>query len=145
MGTLVGVVEGWIGNHGEVSQFLSPAWLAELGAAATSSEPLRAAAAGVRLTVRHVVTGGPEGDVEYRVAFDDGRVAVEPGPGEADVEVRQDYETAAAVSDGRLTPAAAFGAGRMRLGGRPGLLAEHRDTLGKLGDVFAEVRARTTY
>lgn len=145
MGTLVGVVKGRIGNHGEVTQFLSPAWLAELGAAAAASEALRAAAAGVRLTVRHVVTGGPEGDVEYRVCFDDGRVAVEAGPGQADVEVRQDYETAAAVSDGKLTPAAAFGAGRMRLGGRPGLLAEHRDTLGRLGDVFAELRAHTAY
>ncbi len=145
MGTLVGVAEGRIGNHGEVSQFLSPAWLAELSAAAEASEALHAAAAGVRLTVRHVVTGGPEGDVEYRVRFEDGRVAVDPGPGEADVEVSQDYETAAAVSNGKLTPAAAFGAGRMRLGGRPGLLAEHRDTLGKLGDVFAQVRAHTTY
>ena len=145
MGTFVGVTEGRIGNHGEVSQFLSPAWLAELAAAAAASEPLRQASAGVRLTVRHVVTGGPGGDVEYRVRFEDGRVAVEPGPGEADVDVRQDYETASAVSCGRLTPAAAFGGGRMRLGGRPGLLAEHRDTLGKLSDVFAQVRAGTTY
>ncbi|MFP5317449.1 MAG: SCP2 sterol-binding domain-containing protein [Acidimicrobiia bacterium] len=128
-----------------MSQFLSPAWLAELGAAAAASGPLRAAAAGVRLTVRHVVTGGPDGDVEYRVRFADGRVEVDPGPGEADVEVHQDYETAAAVSAGRLTPAAAFGAGRMRIGGRPGLLAEHRDTLGRLGDVFEGVRSGTTY
>lgn len=128
-----------------VSQFLSPAWLAELGAAAAASEPLREAAAGIRLTVRHVVTGGPDGDVEYRVRFEDGQVEVEPGPGEADVEVHQDYGTAAAVSAGRLTPAAAFGSGRMRLGGRPGLLADHRDTLGRLGDVFEEVRSHTTY
>lgn len=128
-----------------VSQFLSPAWLAELEAAAAASEPLRVATAGVRLTVGHVVTDGPDGDVEYRVRFDDGRVAVEAGPGEADVEVHQDYETAAAVSAGRLTPAAAFGAGRIRLAGRPGLLAEHRDTLGRLGDVFEGVRTRTTY
>lgn len=128
-----------------MGQFLAPAWLAELGAAAAASEPLRVAAGGVRLTVRHIVTGGPEGDVEYRVCFDDGRVTVEPGPGEAEVEVRQDYETAAAVNQGRLSPAAAFGAGRMRVGGRPGLLADHRDTLGRLGDVFAEVRSRTTY
>jgi len=128
-----------------VGQFLSPEWLAELGGAAAASEPLRAASAGVRLTVRHVVTGGPQGDVEYRVRFDDGRVEVLAGPGEADVEVHQDYETAAAVSRGRLTPATAFGSGRMRLGGRPGLLAEHRDTLGRLGDVFAAVRSGTTY
>ena len=128
-----------------MSQFLSPAWLAELDEAAQASAPLRAAARDVHLTVRHVVTGGPDGDVEYRFCFDNGRVQVAPGPGEADVEVRQDYATAAAISRGELSPAAAFGAGLVRLGGRPGVLALHRDTLGRLGDVFEAVRARAAY
>lgn len=130
-----------------VSQFLSPAWLAELEAAAAGDQRLRDASRGVRLTVHHHVTGGPDGDVDYRVTFADGEVTVRPGPGpgDADVAVYQTYATAAAVSRGELAPADAFASGRALLGGRPGLLSRHREALSPLGDVFAGLRARTTY
>jgi hypothetical protein len=128
-----------------VSQFLSPAWLAELDAAAGGDERLREASRGVRLTVHHHVTGGPGGDVDYRVTFADGEVTVRPGAGEADVAVHQGYETAAAISRGQLAPAEAFAAGRIRLGGRPGLLSQHREALSPLGDLFAALRERTSY
>lgn len=124
----------------DVARFLSPEWVSELGAAAAASESLRDAARGMRLTVRQVVDG-----VEYRVGFGEDGVAVTPGTGAADVEVHQSYETAAAISRGELAPAEAFATGRLRLGGRPGLLAEHREALARLDDVFAGVRARTTY
>ncbi len=145
MGTLIGIGKGWIGDHGEVSQFLSPEWRRELQEAAGADEALCRAAQRVRLTVAHVVTGGPAGDVTYRVRMGDGRVEVLDGPGEADVEVHQDYETASSVSRGQITPVSAFTSGRMRLGGRPGLLAEHRDAMARLSDAFAALRARTTY
>lgn len=128
-----------------VSRFLSSAWLDELRAAAAASGPLQAAAQGIDLTIHHRVTGGPQGVVDYRVRFADGTVTVEPGPGEADVVVEQGYATAAAISCGELAPAQAFAAGLVRLGGRPGLLARHRDALSPLGDVFAGLRDRTEY
>lgn len=129
----------------EVAQFLSPEWLRDLGAAAAASDALRQAALGIRLTVHHVVTDGPVGTVEYRVCLDEGRVEVRPGPGRADVDVCQSYQTAAAISVGELAPADAFATGLVRLGGRPGRLAEHREALSRLGDVFAGLRSRTTY
>jgi hypothetical protein len=128
-----------------VTSFLSPAWLRELADAAATSDALREASAGIRLTVGHRVTGGPDGDVAYLVRFADGQVEVVAGPGEADVEVLQTYATAAAISRGELAPAEAFAAGRVRLGGRPGLLADHRGALARLDDVFAGLRARTAY
>jgi putative sterol carrier protein len=124
----------------DVGRFLSADWLSDLAAAAAASEPLRQAAQGMRLTVRHVVD-----DVEYRMRFGDGCIEVLAGTGEADVDVYQSYQTAAAISRGELAPADAFASGLLRLGGRPGLLAEHREALSRLGDVFADVRARTTY
>lgn len=130
-----------------MSGFLSPEWLRELAVAAAADEGLQAAAAGMDLTVAHSVSGGPYGDVQYVVRFGDGRMEVLPGQGptEADVSVLQSYATAAAISRGDVTPAAAFAAGLVRLGGRPGLLAQYRDVLGRLDDAFAGLRARTVY
>ena len=128
-----------------MSAFLSPEWLRELAAAASTSESLGRAANGIFLTVSHRVTGGPQGDVEYRVRFADGTVEVLAGPGEADLVVDQPYATAAALSRGELTPSEAFASGQLRLGGRPRVLAEHREAFSRLADVFAEVRARTAY
>ncbi len=128
-----------------MSRFLSPEWLRELAAEAVASDSLRRAASGMALTVGHRVIGGPEGVVEYRVRFSDGRVAVMPGAGDADVTVHQAYATAAAISRGELAPAEGFASGQLRLGGEPRLLAEHREAFARLEDVFAALRSRTVY
>jgi hypothetical protein len=128
-----------------VSAFLSPQWLRELTNAAATSESLHRAAIGIALSVGHRVTGGPDGDVEYRVRFARGVVEVLPGPGPSDLTVEQPYATAAAISRGELTASEAFATGLLRLGGQPRLLADHREAFARLDDVFATVRARTTY
>ena len=128
-----------------MSAFLSPEWLQELAAAASTSDSLGRATNGIFLIVSHRITGGPQGDVEYRVRFADGTVEVLAGPGEADLAVDQPYATAVAVSRGDIAPSEAFASGQLRLGGQPRLLAEHREAFARLADVFAEVRARTAY
>lgn len=102
-------------------RFLSPEWLQHLASAASA-----APVAGGPVSVHHRVTGGPDGDVEYTVRVAGGRATVDPGPQDADVRIVQDYATAAAISRGELTPAAAFAGGRLTLGGRVGLLVDHQ-------------------
>ena len=128
-------------------RFLSPEWLAALGAATAGSERLRQAAQGVDLTLRQVVLGGPEGDVAYTVRLAHGTATVNPADGEdgADLEMVQDYDTAAAISRGELTPASAFAAGRLKVGGSVGLLVRHNEVATGLGDLFASLRAETSY
>ena len=128
-------------------RFLSPEWLDRLATTAASSDDLRRASAGVSVGIRQVVTGGPDGDVGYVVRLDRGHVSVTPdeGPAGVDVEITEDYATAAAIHQGLLTPAAAFAAGRLKLGGRVGLLVEHAPVFSALGGVFAGSRATTTY
>lgn len=134
-------------------RFLSPEWLDALAAAAAGSEPLRRAVADVDLTLRQVVVGAPEGDVAYSLRLAHGTVTVTPdvtatvavAGDDVDLEVVQDYPTAVAISRGDLTPAAAFAAGRIRLGGRVGLLIRHGDVATGLGDLFASLRASTSY
>ena len=128
-----------------MTRFLSPEWLGRLEEAAGRDERLRRAASTVDLTVRQVVRGGPDGDVAYTVRLGEGSVRVEPGGTGGDLEVIQDYDTAVAISRGALTPAAAFAAGRIKLGGRVGLLARHGDALSGLADAFAGVREATEY
>lgn len=128
-----------------MARFLSPDWLAEMAAAAGENQALREASSGLDLSVRQVVRGGPDGDVAYTVRLGGGTVTVVPDGDAGDLEVSSDYGTAAAISQGRLSPAAAFASGRLKLGGRVGALAGHSAILAGVGDVFGSLRATTEY
>ncbi len=143
----------------EMARFLSPEWLDLLAAAASASSAAATTSevgtsevatseepTGKPFAVRQVVTGGPDGDVEYVVRADAGGFSVHrAGEIEGDVDVVQDYETAAAISQGRLSPSVAFAGGRLKLGGGAGMLVDHQDAFAGLGALFAQVRADTTY
>jgi hypothetical protein len=122
-------------------RFLSPEWLDRLGAATSTASP------DVALSVCQRVTGGPAGDVEYVLRVARGQVRVEPGPpaGPVDVELTTDYETAAAISRGWLSPAAAFAAGRLRVGGAVGSLVAYQESFAQLGALLAGMAEATTY
>ncbi|HVF13033.1 MAG TPA: SCP2 sterol-binding domain-containing protein [Acidimicrobiales bacterium] len=98
------------------------------------------------MAVRHRVTGGPDGDVDYVVRASSGRFSIEPGGGgPVDVDIAEDYDCAAAISQGRLTPTAAFATGRIALEGDVALLAARQRDFAALADLLAPVRAVTTY
>lgn len=120
-------------------RFLSPEWLAQLASSISVTRP------DICLSIHQRVTGGPGGDIEYTLRFEHCVVSATPGPGSADVEMVQDYQTAVAISQGRLSPSAAFGAGLLRLGGSIGLLVEHRDVLALVGGGMTELAEATTY
>ena len=127
-------------------RYLSPAWLDAAGAAVAGDGALGAALAGVTFTVTQVVTGGPDGDVTWSVAVDDGTVALTPGPAaRSDLRLTTDYATAAAVAAGQLGAQRAFVEGRLRVGGDLSLLIAHQRALAAVDDALAGVRARTTY
>ena len=122
-------------------RFLSPEWLEHMRVATAT------AATVVAVSVHQRVTGGPDGDVEYTVRLGDGAVQVEPGPASppADVELSSDYATAAAISQGRISPASAFAAGRLRVGGAVSSLVSHQEAFAEVGKLLARVAEATTY
>jgi putative sterol carrier protein len=122
-------------------RFLSREWLERLNQATSASS----LAAGASLSVHQRVTGGPDGDVEYTVRLEGGSATVTPGPGPADVEVVQSYDTAAAISQGRLSPAAAFAAGRLRLSGAVDVLVANQEAVAAVGEALAGMPGDTTY
>lgn len=119
-------------------RFLSPEWLESMRTATAPATP----ATDVR--IRQRVTGGPGGDVTYVMALAGGRVHLEDD-GPADVELSTDYDTAAAISQGVLTPAAAFAGGRLRVGGAVSSLVAHREAFAGVGRLLAGVAEATTY
>ncbi len=89
---------------------------------------------------------GPDGDVDYVVRAGGGRFSIEPGAvGPVDIEIIETYASASAISQGRLTPAAAFAAGQLKLAGDVALLAARQGEFVALGRLLAPVRAATTY
>jgi putative sterol carrier protein len=129
-----------------MAAFLSAEWVDELAAAARDDPELREAVAGASFAVQQVVTGASDGDAAWYVRFSGG--AVEVGSGrtpDPDVMITESLETATALRRGRITPAEAFSAGRLRLGGQVGLLVRHQRAFDRLKAVVASVHARTTY
>jgi hypothetical protein len=124
-------------------QFLSDEWLAAMDEAARArpvadDDPLR----GVHLVVEQVVRDGPR----WRLVVDDGRCTVTAGgDGEPDVRFTSDRVTAQAVASGERAALDAFIAGDLVLGGDARRLLEHTAALEVLGDLFASVKARTSF
>lgn len=121
--------------------FLSRAWL-DAHAAAGASLPERPGATAV---VQHVVTGGPDGEARYHLAWVDGRVvAAVLGPAEApDLVCTAPYADAAAMASGAVGAHEAFMQGKLKVVGSTGRLMdlmpvldsdEHRALLVGLSD-----------
>jgi hypothetical protein len=132
-----------------VARFLTPEWFAQVRAA---SEPAGDCPADV--VVAQVVTGGPDGEVRYRVEVRGSRATLVAGAnGDADMTFTSDYMTAAAIARGDLSTQAALLEGRIRVSGSPAALSEQHPSLGRLENpepadldpVPASVRAETTY
>jgi SCP-2 sterol transfer family len=124
--------------------YLSPEWMEAARLAIAGDASLRGATAGVRLTVEHVVTGGPRGTIRWHVVIDDGTVDLTAGQAmEPDLRFTTDYATAAKIAEGELGAQRAFVEGRLRVGGDLRALLRHQKALSTIDDALAGVRVRT--
>jgi putative sterol carrier protein len=129
-----------------VARYLSPEWFDEVNRAAAANDRLRTDTAGVDLTIQQVVTDAPEGAISYTVKVRDGHVEVVPGEdASADVTITEDWSTATAVAGGELSAPAAFMTGRIRVTGNVAVLLDVQGSLVGLDQVFADLRARTSF
>jgi len=128
-----------------VAEFLSDEWIAALDAAARAA-PNAAGDADV-LAVEPLVRGVPgRGDVRYRVMCDtDVRAVTRSSADAPDVRIETDYATAVALARGQLNAQTALADGMLRVSGDLARLAAHAGGLARLGDLFASVRATTTF
>jgi putative sterol carrier protein len=128
-----------------VADFLSAEWIEALDAAARAvTLPETASAASV--TIEQVVRDAPDGESRYHLRIEGGRARVQAGPAAApDLRLFADYDMAARIQRGEVNAQEALAAGRLKVQGRFAHLLRVDDALRALEDVFAPVRAETTY
>jgi predicted lipid carrier protein YhbT len=125
-------------------EFLSDEWLAALDQAArdrpsADHDPV----AGIDLRIEQVVRDGPR----WRLVIEGGamRVDREPDDTEPDIRLTSDRATAAAIAAGTRAALDAFITGDLVIGGDVRAMLDHREALEALGDLFADLRTRTTF
>ncbi len=111
------------------------------------------AAADGRFTVAQEVRGVPDGDVRLLLRSGDGTLTLGLGPldrtggaaPDADVTVALQYTDAVALATGRLSPAEALNAGRIRVRGDLSVLTAGQELLSAARAHTRELDADTTY
>ena len=101
-----------------------------------------------RLVIENAVTGVPgRGDVRYCLVLTDDALCIEAGERlpASDVEFVTDYATAARLALGETNAQQALADGYLTVRGTIGALGAGAGVLGLLDDVFATVRAGTSY
>ena len=138
-------------------RFLTPEWVAGFNAAlegvvlpAPGPDAGLAASDG-RFVVAEEVRGTPDGDVRLVLRTADGALSLEVGPltgaedTAADVTIALDYEDAAALSTGALSPAEALTGGRIRVRGDLSVLSAGQELLSAAREHTRALDAGTTY
>lgn len=136
-------------------QFLSSEWCTAWTHALEALEvPPEAVANSQRLTeglftVDQVVTMQDGAPSRIRMTYDQGlfsmaQLAEGSGP-EATVTVRTDYETSAAIAQGRLDPAAALTQGSIKVSGDLSVLIAAHEALRSAADLLSELYAATSF
>ena len=129
-------------------KFLSTEWLEEMRVAARHWNDSNNAGSisGVNLCVQEVVASSDGFEALYYITIGNGLLDVRSGNApDPDVTITQDYETAAALHRGDMSARQAFIDGRLKVSGKVALVTQHAETFAMLSNIFAELRAHTTF
>ena len=123
-----------------MSQFLSEEWAAEVTSALSSHEGFKNAIGAADLGIQFEVEDGPDGEVGYYISSSGGATTMAIGVLEdADVTVRQSYDTATAISKGELNTQTAFMTGKLKVSGNLAKLMMHQSAIQQWGAAVGEL------
>ena len=121
-------------------KFLSEDWLNASSETLAGDADYQAATATTDLTLQFVVTDAPDGDVEYNVTMANGSTTFAPGAMEgADATIRNNYDTAMAVSKGDLNTQAAFISGKLKVEGNLAKIMMNQSALTALANALQDM------
>jgi putative sterol carrier protein len=121
-------------------KFLSEDWLNASSQTLAGDADYQAATATTDLTLQFVVTDAPDGDVEYNVTMANGSTSFAPGALEgADATIRNNYETAMAISKGDLNTQAAFISGKLKVEGNLAKIMMNQSSLTALAEALKDM------
>ena len=100
-------------------KYLSPEWIDAYNAAVAADDAVRKALKGKSAVIQMVVAEAPAGEIRYWLRIGDGTAAASLGDADdAEVTIRQSYETSAQVNRGELDGAKAFTQGKVKITGK---------------------------
>lgn len=129
-----------------MAAFLSDEWIVALDAVARASTLVPPLPEGGQLVVEQQVSDTPDGSARFHVVFDAIGARVIAGEAEQpDLVLITDYATACALHRGETNAQQALGRHRLKIRGDLTTIAKRAAVLGAVGDLFASVRAQTTF
>ncbi len=113
-----------------MSKFLSEEWAQEASNALNSHEGFKNAIGAADLGIQFSTTDAPDGEVDYYLSTSGGNATLALGTLEgADVTVKQNYDTAAAIAKGELNTQTAFMTGKLKVSGNLAKLMMHQNAV----------------
>ncbi len=113
-----------------MSKFLSEEWAQEATNALNSHEGFKNAIGAADLGIQFSTTDAPDGEVDYYLSTSGGNATLALGTLEgADVTVKQNYDTAAAIAKGELNTQTAFMTGKLKVSGNLAKLMMHQNAV----------------
>jgi putative sterol carrier protein len=113
-----------------MSKFLSEEWAQEASAALNSHDGFKNAIGAADLGIQFNTSDTPDGEVDYYLSTSGGVATLAIGTLEgADVTVKQNYDTAAAIAKGELNTQTAFMTGKLKVSGNLAKLMMHQSAV----------------
>ena len=114
-------------------KYLSPEWIDAYNAAVAADDAVRKAMKGKSAVIQMVVSDAPAGEIHYALRIADGAASASLGDAaDAEVTIRQSYETSAQVNRGELDGAKAFTQGKVKITGKMMKMMQLRGPLAEL-------------
>ena len=118
-------------------KYLSPEWIDAYNATMAADEAVRKALKGKSAVIQMVVADAPAGEVHYSLRIGDGSASASLGDAaDAEVTIRQSYETSAQVNKGELDGAKAFTQGKVKISGKMMKMMQLRGPLAEVQKVL---------
>ena len=123
-----------------MSKFLSEEWAKDVTAALNGHDGYKNAIGASDLGIQFSTEGGPDGDVDYYLKSSGGISNMAIGALEdADVTVKQSYDTAASIAKGDLNTQTAFMTGKLKVSGNLAKLMMHQSAIQQWGAAVADL------
>ena len=117
-----------------MSKFLSEKWASEVTNTLNRHEGFKNAIGAADLGIQFETEDGPDGEVNYYLSASGGVASMAIGDLEdADVTVKQSYDTAIAISKGDLNTQTAFMTGKLKVSGNLAKLMMHQSAIQQWG------------
>lgn len=123
-----------------MSKFLSEEWTSDVTTALNNHEGFKNAIGAADLGIQFHTEGGPDGDADYYLKSSGGTSNMALGTlDDADVTVKQSYETATAIAKGDLNTQTAFMTGKLKVSGNLAKLMMHQAAIQQWGAAVSEL------